>query len=85
MTDTELLGAVAEAIRAACEGTQHAVIEPKTRLIEDLGLDSLDLVSTMMHLQDRHRVELDVEAVQGFQTVADLITELGRQFRTRAA
>ena len=85
MTDPDLLHAVAEAIRRASEAAEHAEIAPRTRLIEDLGLDSLDLVAVMMNLQDAHDIELDLDAVTELQTVEDLMGELGRQVRGRSA
>ena len=85
MTDPDLLHAVAEAIRRASEAAQQAEIAPETRLIEDLALDSLDLVAVMMNLQDAHDIELDLDAVTELRTVEDLMGELGRQLRGRSA
>ena len=85
MSDSELHRAIAEAIRAVSTSARGLDIEPQSRLVEDLGLDSLDLVSTMMQLQDDFDIELDTEATAEFRRVSDLMVELDRQVRSKAA
>lgn len=85
MTDPDLFQSVTEAIRDCSEAAQETVMEPNSRLFEDLSLDSLDLVAVLMRLQDVHGIELDLDAVPDFRHVADLMTELGRQLRSKSA
>lgn len=85
MTDSDLFRSVADAIRECSEAARNAQIHPNSRLIEDLSLDSLDLVAVMMRLQDAHSIELDLDAVPDFRLVSDLMTELGRQLQSKAA
>jgi len=85
VNDSELHQAVADAIRAAREETEALDIRPESRLVEDLSLDSLDLMSTMMNLQDAHQIELDLDVVIAMKTVSDLRDELGRQLRAKSA
>lgn len=85
MTDPELFQSVTEAIRACSPAARQIVIESNSRLFEDLSLDSLDLVAVLMQLQDIHDIELDLDAVPDFRHVSDLMTELGRQLRSKAA
>ncbi|QDV36697.1 phosphopantetheine-binding protein [Tautonia plasticadhaerens] len=85
MSDQDLLSSVSGAIRSCSEVARDLAIDPHSRLVEDLSLDSLDLVAVMMHLQDEHAIELDLDAVPGFEVVSDLMTELARQVRPRAA
>lgn len=85
MTDPLLLEAVADAIRSASKAARDLTIAPESRLVEDLGLDSLDIVGAVMKLEDRFAVEIDVDDVPTFQSVADLIAYLGRLRAARAA
>jgi acyl carrier protein len=85
VSDPDLFRSVTEAIRACSEAAREATIEPESRLVEDLSLDSLDLVAVMMRLQDAHGVELDLDAVPDFRVVSDLGRELSRQLRGKAA
>jgi acyl carrier protein len=85
MNEHDLLGFVSEAIHACSESSQQLNIRPQMRLVEDLSLDSLDLVAVMMCLQDEHRIELDLDAVPSFRLVSDLMSELARLVGSRAA
>lgn len=85
MSDQDLLRSVSGAIRTCSESARDLAIRPDSRLVEDLSLDSLDLVAVMMRLQDEHAIELDLDAVPSFEVVSDLMAELGRQVRARAA
>ena len=85
MSDPELFRSVAEAIRDCSEAARQSTIEPQSRLFEELSLDSLDLVAVLMRLQDAHGIEMDLDAVPDFRLVSDLMSELGRQLRSKAA
>ncbi|WP_158633523.1 acyl carrier protein [Tautonia sociabilis] len=86
MSDPELLRTVADAVRACNESIDDATpIEIQSRLVEDLGLDSLDLVAVLMRLQDEHGIELDLDVVPEFRVVSDLMDELRRRLRSRPA
>ncbi|RUL87363.1 acyl carrier protein [Tautonia sociabilis] len=86
VSDPELLRTVADAVRACNESIDDATpIEIQSRLVEDLGLDSLDLVAVLMRLQDEHGIELDLDVVPEFRVVSDLMDELRRRLRSRPA
>lgn len=85
MTDALLLDAVADAIRSASKAARDLAIAPESRLVEDLGLDSLDIVGAVMRLEDRFGVEIDVDDVPTFQSVDDLLTYLRRLQAAKAA
>jgi acyl carrier protein len=85
MNDIDLLRSVSDAIRACSESSRGLEIQARTKLVEDLSLDSLDLVAVMMRLQDEHGIELDLDAVPSFRLVSDLMAELGHQLHSRAA
>ena len=70
--DADLLQAVAEAIRSVSKRTQTMVIQADSLLVEDLSLDSLDLVGILMKLEDRFGLVIEVEDVPRTKTVGDL-------------
>ena len=48
------------------------VIEPEMRLIEDLRLDSLRMLTLAVEVENRFRVRLDPEEEAAIETVGDL-------------
>jgi len=48
-------------------------VELDSRLVDDLGLDSLDLVSASLAIEDRWGVRLEDEDLAGIRTVRDAI------------
>lgn len=44
-----------------------------TRLVEDLGADSLDAVEIMFALEEEFGLEIDDDAAQNIKTVGDLV------------
>ena len=54
-------------------------LSPATRLVEDLELDSLRLLTLGVGLEDRFQVALEEGDEEGVETVADLAEVLGRR------
>lgn len=52
---------------------EESVINPDTRLIEDLGADSLDVVDLVEAVQDEFEVEVKDEDIEGIKTVKDMM------------
>jgi len=48
-------------------------ITRETKIIEDLGADSLDAVELIMTLEDEFGVNVSDEVAQNFKTVGDII------------
>ncbi len=48
-------------------------IKMETRLVEDLGADSLDAVEIMFSLEEEFGMEIDDESAQTIKTVGDLV------------
>ncbi len=48
-------------------------------MLEDLALDSLDLVAVVLRLQDHFQVEIDADAIPSMKRVADLAASLAEQ------
>lgn len=45
---------------------------PEATLIADLGLDSLDAVDMLVHLEDKLKIKVDGEKVRGLKTLSDV-------------
>ena len=53
-------------------GKKVADIKPDSRLVEDLGADSLDVVEMIITLEDEFGITLPDEEVANMKTVADV-------------
>ena len=51
-------------------------INAETNFVEDLNLDSLDIVELMMRMEDDFGVEIPEEDAEGMKTVKDVVTYL---------
>jgi acyl carrier protein len=70
----EILDGIAEVARThlASRLGEVATLSPHSRLVEDLGLDSLDLFTLAAEVENRFRVALDAGDEAAIVTVADL-------------
>lgn len=48
-------------------------ITPETRIAEDLGADSLDVVELLMSIEDEFEVEVPDEEIENVKTVGDVV------------
>jgi acyl carrier protein len=76
--------AIAEAIRSVSAKARGTSIAADSLLMEDLALDSLDLVAVVIHLQDQFQVEIDPDEIPSIRTVGDLAASLDRQVASAA-
>lgn len=75
------LSRVTDAIRRSLS-ISDLHMTPATRLSEDLGLDSLDVVEVAMALEESFDTEFPQEAIRQFSVVGDIVAYLnGRYFR----
>ena len=63
-------------VRKGAKIPAQVVIRPESRLVEDLAIDSLDLVSLVLQVQDHFDVVFDEDAVPNLCRVADLVEYL---------
>jgi len=70
--DAGLLGVIVAAVRSVSKRADLTAITADSLLVEDLGLDSLDLVGVFMKLEDEFGLQIDLDEVAGLRTVADL-------------
>ncbi|HVT59990.1 MAG TPA: acyl carrier protein [Thermoanaerobaculia bacterium] len=74
---TDILQGIAEVARAhlGWEGPLHR----EMRLVEDLRLDSIRLMTLAAEVENRFRVLLDQADEAGIETVGDLVDVVGRK------
>ncbi len=70
------LAAVREVAREHLRWT--GPLRPEMRLVEDLGLDSLKLLTLTVEVENRFRIRLDEETEAQIETVADLVAAIRR-------
>ncbi len=63
---------ISTTIRTVSAKARDAEITPETLLIDDLALDSLDIVRVTMHLEDRYHMEIDLDELPKITRVRDL-------------
>ncbi len=80
----DMTSAIAETIRGVSAKARGAAITPDSLLLEDLALDSLDLVAVVIQLQDQFQVEIDPDDVTNIRTVGELAESLHRHLRPAA-
>ena len=52
---------------------EEASITAETRISEDLGADSLDVVDLLMSLEDEFEVEVPDDEIENIKTVGELV------------
>ncbi|HVS02156.1 MAG TPA: phosphopantetheine-binding protein [Thermoanaerobaculia bacterium] len=80
--------AVPAAVRAALAAVARQLghgepLRPEQRLVEDLGLDSLGLLTLAVEVEDRLEVCLDADDEAAIRTVGDLQRVLAEKLRAR--
>ena len=53
---------------------EEDAITPETKIADDLGADSLDVVDMLMSLEDEFDVEIPDEEIERIRTVGELVT-----------
>lgn len=53
-------------------------IEPSTRLVDDLGLDSVQVMEVLMELEDRLDVSIPMNFLPDVETMDDLVKAMDR-------
>jgi len=78
------LDVVSEMIRIVSAKARERAITAESLLLEELALDSLDLVRVIMLMEDRYGIAIDLDEVPNMKCVADLARTLERELRTAA-
>ncbi len=85
MLDTILQSEMSDSVRTIARIPQDVAISADSRLVEDLGIDSLDLVSIVLTAQETYGVAIDEDDVAELRTMADLILYVERRRNAAAA
>ncbi len=80
----DMLDTIADAIRSVSAAARSASITPNSLLLEELALDSLDLVAVILNLQDHFEVEIDPDEIPNMRKVSDLAASFANQLRLAA-
>jgi acyl carrier protein len=80
----DVLPIITDTIRSVSAKAREMPITPCSRLLEDLALDSLDLVAVILRLQDHFQVEIDPDELPNMRRVADLVAGLTDRLRSAA-
>ena len=70
--DSSLFEVIVGSIRAVSKRTQTMTITPNSVLVDDLALDSLDIVGVLMKLEDHYALKIELDDVGNLRTVSDL-------------
>jgi acyl carrier protein len=80
----DVMGIISETIRSVSAKARSTTITPDSLLLEDLALDSLDLVAVILRLQDEFGVEIDPDEITTLRSVSDLVASLAKHMRAAA-
>jgi acyl carrier protein len=80
----DVIAVMAEIIRSVSAKAREVTITSNSGLLEELALDSLDLVAVILRLQDHYDVEIDPDEIPGITRVGDLVTLVTEELRSAA-
>ncbi len=75
---------ISEMIRSVSENARCRVITADALLLEELALDSLDLVRVIMLMEDRFNLSIDLDEVSNMKRAGDLAGLLSREKKSAA-
>ncbi len=78
---SDILEIISKTIRRVSPQALNKTITTESLLLEDLALDSLDLVAVILQVQDEFEVEIDSDEITELRSVNDLIGSLTKQLR----
>jgi len=68
-----------ENIRTTAKIPSNVLITSTSRFQEDLGVDSLDLVSVLLNIQDDFGIEWSDEEISGIMSISDIMDGLHKR------
>lgn len=78
-TDKAAIVAVVGEMISELTGVDGGEVASDDRLMEDLGMDSLQSMELLSRLSEEYEIDPDMEDVQGVQTVGDVVAFLQRE------
>jgi acyl carrier protein len=85
MIDSTLVNEVAGIVRQTAKVPPHVAITADSRLVEDLAIDSLDLVGVLLAVQDRFDIVIDDDVVPSLRRIVDLAETVAKDRGLAAA
>jgi acyl carrier protein len=85
MSDRGLSARLEEIVRRAAKLAPTAPVAADTRFVEDMGIDSLDLVAVFLEVQDTLGVAIDDDDIPSLKTLGDLVGYVARRSDSIAA
>jgi acyl carrier protein len=76
MNQLEITAKVNEVMQTGFE-LDAAALRPEATLFEELGLDSLDAIDLVVHLEERLGVKVETEKFQNVRTLGDVYQLVG--------
>src|SRR5947208_9528340 len=67
----DMMAIIADTIRSVSAQARAMAITGESLLLEELALDSLDLVAVILRLQDHFQVEIDPDEIPALSSVGD--------------
>jgi acyl carrier protein len=80
----DVLDVITAMIRSVSAKAGDVEITPDTSLLDDLAMDSMDLVRVILLLEDRYCVAIDLDEVPKIRQVRDLALTATGQSRSAA-
>jgi acyl carrier protein len=80
-----LVTEVAGIVRQAAKVPPHVRIAADSRLVEDLAIDSLDLVGVLLAVQDHFDIVIDDDVVPSLRRIVDLAETVSKDRGLAAA
>ncbi len=80
----DFLPVVTDLIKSVSAKARQVEISPQSLLLEELALDSLDLVRVVMQLEEQYQVNMDLDQIPRMREVRDLIALVGQEVRSAA-
>ena len=74
-----MLADVCGIVRKSAKIPPSVTIDANSRLVEDLAIDSLDLIHLILQLQDHFEIVIEEDAVANLCRVADLAAYLSER------
>ncbi len=82
--NTDVITIIIETIRTVSAKAREVNITLNSRFLEELALDSLDMIAVILRVQDHYQVEIDPDELTTMTRVADLVAVLTKDTRTAA-
>ena len=85
MTEASLVAQITGLVRSAGRVQPNVLITAESRLVEDLGIDSLDLVDLFLQVQDHFDIAIEDDDVAQLARVSDLAAYIAARRGSAAA